>query len=390
MGRRGVTVRLKHLWTDRDRHGNQRFYVAVPGRPKVRLRAVFGTDAFMAAYAAAVAAPPEPIAKVDPRALDWLVQRYLQSLDFKRRLKPATQAWRRRLLENLCASGTPGGTRRGALPFALIEPKHIRALIAERAGTPHEADKLLKSLRRLYAFALEMDYVKVNPALAVRYLRERIKGHHTWTIGELERYKAQHPLGTKAHLALGLLLYTGQRRSDVVCMGPQHRSSDELSVTQQKTGKRLVLPILPDLSRILDATPCGHLSFLVTGQGQPFTGNGFGNKFRTWCDEAGLPHCSAHGLRKAGATIAAENGATSFQLMAIFGFAIDEAEVYVRAANQRHLARAAMAKILPLTSSGESKTNKDLDAPTTRKPPIESQGILSRETPTFVTAEKDR
>nr|WP_300975481.1 tyrosine-type recombinase/integrase [Sphingomonas sp. LHG3406-1] len=33
--------------------------------------------------------------------------------------------------------------------------------------------------------------------------------------------------------------------------------------------------------------------------GRPFSRKGFGNKFRQWCDEAGLPHCSAHGLRKA-------------------------------------------------------------------------------------------
>ena len=25
----------------------------------------------------------------------------------------------------------------------------------------------------------------------------------------------------------------------------------------------------------------------------------FGNKMREWCNQAGLPHCSAHGLRKA-------------------------------------------------------------------------------------------
>ena len=46
----------------------------------------------------------------------------------------------------------------------------------------------------------------------------------------------------------------------------------------------------------------------------------FGNKFRVWCDQAGLHHCAAHGQRKAGATIAANNGATAHQLMAIFGW----------------------------------------------------------------------
>lgn len=63
----------------------------------------------------------------------------------------------------------------------------------------------------------------------------------------------------------------------------------------------------------------GALAFPETAFGRAFTGNGFGNRMRKWCDDARLSHCSALGRRKAGATIAAENGATEAQLMAIFG-----------------------------------------------------------------------
>ncbi|TMJ83890.1 MAG: hypothetical protein E6G76_19580 [Alphaproteobacteria bacterium] len=103
------------------------------------------------------------------------------------------------------------------------------------------------------------------------------------------------------------------------------------------------LPILPALQRVIDGTPCGDLTFLVNDWGRPFTDAGFGNKFRDWCNQAGLRHCSAHGLRKAGATVAANNGATSRQLMAIFGWdTLKEAERYTRAADQKLLAEAAM------------------------------------------------
>ena len=74
--------------------------------------------------------------------------------------------------------------------------------------------------------------------------------------------------------------------------------------------------------------------------GRPFTDAGFGNWFRDRCVEAGVPG-RAHGLRKAGATIAANNGATSRQLMAIFGWDTPkEPERYTRAADQKHLAEA--------------------------------------------------
>ena len=70
----------------------------------------------------------------------------------------------------------------------------------------------------------------------------------------------------------------------------------------------------------MDVSLCGNLTFLVNDLGRPFTDAGFGNKFRSWCDQAGLKHCTAHGLRKAGATMAANNGATAHQLMSIFGW----------------------------------------------------------------------
>ena len=48
------------------------------------------------------------------------------------------------------------------------------------------------------------------------------------------------------------------------------------------------------------------MTYLVTEHGKPSTAPGFGNKFRDWCDQAGLHHCSAHGIRKFDATAAAE------------------------------------------------------------------------------------
>ena len=50
--------------------------------------------------------------------------------------------------------------------------------------------------------------------------------------------------------------------------------------------KRLVLPILPMLQKIIDASPCGEMTYLVNDLGRPFTDAGFGNWFRDRCDEA--------------------------------------------------------------------------------------------------------
>jgi integrase len=99
---------------------------------------------------------------------------------------------------------------------------------------------------------------------------------------------------------------------------------------------------------LIDATPSGQLVYLATQFNKPFTAAGFGNKFREWCNDAGLPHCTAHRCRKAGANMAAENGATAHQLMAIFGWeTLRQAEVYTRNANRTLLAEQAMHLLLP-------------------------------------------
>jgi integrase len=142
-------------------------------------------------------------------------------------------------------------------------------------------------------------------------------------------------------------LYTGARRSDVVRLGKQHVDHGWLRFRQHKNRNRhpveVDIPVLPELQHIIDASPTGDLTFLVTAYGRPFTAPGFGIRFREWCNAAGLPNCSAHGLRKAGAALAAERGGTEHQLMSIFGWqTLKEAERYTKAANRRKLASAAM------------------------------------------------
>jgi len=101
-----------------------------------------------------------------------------------------------------------------------------------------------------------------------------------------------------------------------------------------------------DLAAIIGATPSGHLTLLATEYGRPFTPAGFGNAFKDWCRQANLPHCSAHGLRKAMASRLAERGATAHQIMSVTGHrSLEEVERYTRAARQAKLADSAMEKL---------------------------------------------
>lgn len=114
--------------------------------------------------------------------------------------------------------------------------------------------------------------------------------------------------------------------------------------TDRNEGPELTIPILPQLAEILDATPCGHLTYLCTMHGQPYTVDGFGNWFRRKCAKAGLPHCSPHGLRKAMTRRLAEAGVTHLQGRAVTGHKSDRLfSHYAAKADQARLAGDALA-----------------------------------------------
>jgi integrase len=149
-------------------------------------------------------------------------------------------------------------------------------------------------------------------------------------------------------LAFALLLYTAQRRSDVVRMGRQHVQGGSIQVKQQKTGTRLSIPIHSELQRVLDTEPALNMTFLMTQYGKPFTVDGFTSWFRSAVAQAGLPaRCAPHGLRKAAGRRLAEAGCTAHQIMAVLGHkTLREVTRYTAAAGQEGLAKDAMAKIV--------------------------------------------
>jgi integrase len=201
--------------------------------------------------------------------------------------------------------------------------------------------------------AIDIKMREDDPTRDVRAIRVKSDGYHSWTEDEIALFAARHKIGSRARLALALLLYTGQRRSDVVRMGRQHIRDGVLDVRQIKTGTEMAIPVHPDLQAIITQSATGQMTFLATEFGKPFTAAGFGNWFREQCDAANLRHCSAHGLRKAAARRLAEAGCTPHEIAAITGHAsLKEIVRYTEAVNRKRLAQSAMAKVKVRTISG--------------------------------------
>lgn len=365
-----VKKHLRYVVEQKDRYGNVRLYFWKRPGPRIRLHGIFGSEEFMRQYGrclaeATGAIPAHPAHAVRrgsilPGSLRALCVEYFSSARFRTELDDGTQSVRRRIIEQMLQEPVrPEADLTFAdVPVSKITPRAIFVLRDRKAETPEAANARVKALRQVFAWAIEMGEAQGNPARDVPYLSGNKDGFHTWTIEEVKQFQKHHPLGTKAHLALSLLLFTGVRRGDVVRLGRQmirRTPQPWLHFTEEKGSRRNTkhreIPALPELMASIEAAEGSNLTFLVTQFGKPFSANGFGNWFRKRCNEAGLPHCTAHGLRKAGATIAADNGATEHQLMAIYGWeSPKQAAIYTRKANRKKLVGEAMHLIVPQAS----------------------------------------
>lgn len=303
--------------------------------------------------------PEQPVLnrRAEKGSFQWLVQQYKERAG--NTMAPDQLARRVRLLEKVCDSLTAESKkRRGDLPFAAMEKRHIteiRDTIAETAGAQ---DNAVKFISAMFGWAVENELAQRNPALRIKKQNSG-DGFHTWKVDEVQQFEAKHPPGTKANLYLKLALFTGLRLQELAIMGRQHVRDGWLTIrpgkTKRSSGVVVQIPMLPELQKALDQQPAKQMTFLVTECGKPFSVNGLGNKMRDWCDEAGLFHCSTHGLRKAGATIAAENGATDDELMAIFGWTTKkQTTLYTKQANRKKLAAGAMHKLIPEQNGTEN------------------------------------
>jgi integrase len=335
-----------------DRNGKARFYFRRAGFKSVALPGLPWSPDFMQAHERAMAGQPAAIgaARVLPGSIHALAISYYGSIEFVR-TKRSSQQLRRNVIEKFCRATDANGLRNGDKRAALLQREHIIRFMAAKAAQPDAANGLRKALRALMQHAVDIGLRSDDPTQGIRRLPPRSrKGFHSWDETEIARFEAHYPIGSMPRLALALGLSFGQARQDVIAMGPQHIREGSLNwvrmKTAQSTGIEVYIEVQPELRQIIDATPSGHLTFLVQENGAPFTIDSFNKWFRKCCDEARLPHCAFHGLRKACARRMAESGCTPHEIAAVTGHAsLKEVERYTMAANRKRLAQSAMAKV---------------------------------------------
>jgi integrase len=360
----------KHCSWNLDRANGKRRVRFRRGGVSIYLTGIPWSHSFMEQYGAALdglkaQAPAIGSSRSLPGTVNALVAAYLDlspgSTSPFKTLRPETQRTRRNILENfreMHGEKLLYRTERKGQRVMLLKRENMQRIINEKIETPFAQRNLLNTLRAMFQWALSEGRVPDDPTLGVARRKVKSNGFKTWDESEIMRFEERYPAGGKERLAFALLLYTGQRRGDVVKLGRQNIHPDPhwphgmLILDQAKTEggdeAHLEIPVHPKLAEIISATPMiGVKTFVVTSFGKPYTSNGFGNWFRDLCDAAGCSEVSAHGLRKATARRLAEIGCTPHQIAAITGHAtLAEVQRYTKAADRKRAAREAISKLV--------------------------------------------
>ena len=332
------------IWTYREGHGPR---IRISGPPGAKDYIAFGTQAFEEAYYAARhqyghdAAPadalaPRKLGHADPASLQWLIDRYLvwHAAPSQQKSK-STQKEHRNTLRRV-------GLKYGRMPYKLMDKKHITELRdgAVERGTKSMGNRVISVVSSLYDWAIDVEGLLLegsNPCDNVKRVDYKSKSRHKWTNVECDTFEKQYLPGTLPRLAYDLYCFTGQRTSDVVKMGPQHLDLEEglMTIVQQKTGKEVYPPILPELLASIEAARAtgilGKDTFVgsVRYDGRAMSADGLGSIMRAACDEIGIPECTPHGLRHKATMRCVANGADMGFLCSVFGYTPVVAQGYI-------------------------------------------------------------
>lgn len=292
--------------------------------------------------------------KAVPRTIGDLVPRFYESIAFKRGgkgwqnvVRQVLEPFRREFADDKVANFRPKD-------IEVILARKMEKRVEKREGTDKgrvvggtaAAKRLREQLDRLFRLAVKLEWTDRNPVELADDVDHKVVGFFPWDEDHIGQFREFWQLGTKPRLALELVLWTGARRADARLLPPP--KGGRIHGRAGKTGKSFDIQVAPPLQDAIDAMPAiGLTSILVTDYGKPFTAAGFGAWFKDKCIRAGLPQCTLHGLRKALARRAADQGVGQQGLKALGQWSGDrEVAIYIAGADQRRLAEGALDAVI--------------------------------------------
>lgn len=320
--------RRPYLRHEKNRHGTYVWYFRVGNGKRIRIKAKYGTAEFNSIYDDLIAGRAPTKGK---NTISWMVDKYRHSGAWKA-LAATTRKQREVYLRQMEKA-------LGNKHYKTFTKKDMMASVDSRRDRPSNANKFIKAMRHLYAWAEIGIDLSINPTIGIKYVADSTDGFTPWELEDITKYRNYWPIGTKQRMVMEMFLWWGLRRSDIVRVGKQHFRNGVGSIKAQKNGVDVPLIMTDYLQNIIDQTPTGDLTYIVTDYGVPRSSNGLGNWFSDSARKAGLKGLSAHGLRKTAAELLAEASGTDRELMSYMGWKSDsEVKRYTEKARRKRMA----------------------------------------------------
>jgi integrase len=205
------------------------------------------------------------------------VSKFLHDLEHGQKRTAATLSKHKNLLEKRLL---PWCERKGCRLLKQLDVVEVREFRSEWSDSAITAQKNLERLRAFFWFCHSSNWIKVNPAVAVKAPKagkpsERVKVFTDEQIKKIlvacDRYPERNSYGhdnpSRVRAFVLTLRYTGLRIGDCVGLQKAHLQDDRLFLRTQKSGESVYMP-LPEL--VVDAlkeTANGSEYFFWTGNG---------------------------------------------------------------------------------------------------------------------------
>lgn len=243
----------------------------------------------------------------------------------------------------------------GSLAAKGVRPVHVQAVMDGLSATPGKANTFLGGLRALSSWAIARGLIDQSLTEGVQPY-EKTGGHKPWTPQQIKAAK-EHLTGM-VRRGVMLYLYTGQRGSDVVTLGPTMVDDGGFSLVQKKTGREVWCPILPELAEEMRTWQKRPGPYLIQSHGAVFTRNRFSFLFDE--QRAKIPELkdvTLHGLRATAVIHLRRSGLSTAQISDCIGMSIAMIERYCRFADKKASGKAAL---INLAERAANKTVKRL------------------------------
>lgn len=250
--------------------------------------------------------------------------------------KPGTADQYERQMKIICAGF-------GKDTIAALRPNVIREIVDGMEDRPGAANNFLGVMRAFSTWSIAHGYTISSMTEGVKPYKVT-GGHKPWTDAQIAA-AVEHLTGM-VRRGVMLALYTGQRGSDVVRLGPTFVDDGGFDLSQIKTGRQVWCPILPELAREMAEWERRPGPYMLQPHGKPYTRKRFSLHF----DEARestpeLANVTLHGLRATAVVRLRQAGLSTAQIQDVIGMSMAMIERYSRFADRKQSGKAAIVKL---------------------------------------------